>query len=72
MIIRGVVIAQWIRLRLPYYRPGSNPKHSIYAFIIYSQICTNLQREKNKNKQKEAELGPIFYKKNNKEPVGGT
>ena len=48
MIIRGVVIAQWIRLRLPYYRPGSNPKHSIYAFIIYSQICTNLQREKNK------------------------
>ena len=36
---RGAAIAQWIRLRLPSCRPGSSPKHTIYAFIIYSQIC---------------------------------
>ena len=29
-------IAQWIRLHLPSYCLGSNPKHTIYAFIIYS------------------------------------
>ena len=31
----GAAIAQWICLRLPSCRP-----HSIYAFIIYSEICT--------------------------------
>ena len=30
-------ITQWIRLRLPATQ-GSSPKHTIYAFIIYS-IC---------------------------------
>ena len=29
----GAAIAQWIRLHLPSCRPGSSPKHTIYAFI---------------------------------------
>ena len=29
----GATIAQWIRLHLPSCRPGSSPKHTIYAFF---------------------------------------
>ena len=35
----GAAIAQWIR---PAFHPaaqGSTPKHAVYTFIIYSQIC---------------------------------
>ena len=32
-------IAQWICLRLPSVATGSCPKHTIYAFIIYNQMC---------------------------------
>ena len=45
--------------------PGSTPKHTIYAFIIYSQICAIIVFalwEKNENKQKEAVFGPFFKK----------
>ena len=41
-------------------RQGSTPKHAIYTFIIYSQICAIFvcaMWEKNENKQKEAEFG---------------
>ena len=34
--LRGAAIAQWIRLNLPSAAPGSSPKHTIYAFTIYS------------------------------------
>ena len=43
--------------------PGSSPKHAIYAFIIYSQICAIFVMWKEQNKQKEAGFGP-FFKKN--------
>ena len=37
-----------------------SPKHAIYAFIIYSQICsTILACEKNKKEQKETGFGPF-------------
>ena len=42
----------------------------LLSFIVKFVQIYNVKRTK--NKQKEAELGPIFYKKNNKEPVGGT
>ena len=29
----GTAIAQWIRLRLPFWGLGSNPKHTVYALI---------------------------------------
>ena len=35
----GVIIAQWKRLCLPSWHPGLNPKHTIYIYLIYSQIC---------------------------------
>ena len=37
--IWGAAIAQWIRLRLPSSPLGLSPKHTINAFIIYSQTC---------------------------------
>ena len=44
--------------------PGSSPKHTFYAFIIYSQICAIFVMWKEQNKQKEAGFGPFFKKKN--------
>ena len=41
--------------------PSSNPNHNIYAFV-FNNLKYELQREKNKNKQKEAGIGP--YHKN--------
>ena len=35
----GAAVAQWIRLRLPSCRPGSNPKHTIYTFIKLYLNC---------------------------------
>ena len=37
-------VAQWIHLRLPSAAPGSNPKHTIYAFINLN--CDTLKRRK--------------------------
>ena len=40
--------------------PGSSPKHTNYASIIYSQICAIfVSCEKNENKQKETGFGPF-------------
>ena len=41
-------IAQWIHLQLPSCRPGSNPKHTIYAFINLNLnlSCDMLKRRK--------------------------
>ena len=36
---RGAAITQWICLRFPYVPLGSTLMHTIYTFIIYSQIC---------------------------------
>ena len=47
--------------------PGSTPKHAIYTFFNYSQICARFIHamwEKNENKQKRGRVWPIFYKKN--------
>ena len=36
----GAAIAQWIRLCAYHLAAlGSSPKHTIYTFIIYGQIC---------------------------------
>ena len=32
-MLKGATIAQWIHLTFHPATPGSNPKHSIYAFI---------------------------------------
>ena len=48
----NAAIAQWICHSAA---PGSSPKHTIYAFIIF---VLNLSCEKNENKQKEAGFGP--------------
>ena len=37
---------------------GSTPKHSIYAFIIYSEICPCVVK-KNENKPKRGRVWPI-------------
>ena len=45
---------------------GLTPKHSIYAFIIYSEICAIFVLvlwKRTKINQKEAEFGPFFLKK---------
>ena len=42
---RGADIAQWIHLCIPSATRGSSPKHTIYAFIIYSQICQWKERK---------------------------
>ena len=36
---------------------GLSPKHTIYAFVIYSQICAIFGMRK---ERKEAGLGPFF------------
>ena len=36
---RGAAIAQWICLRIPSCRLGSNPKHTIYTFIKLFLNC---------------------------------
>ena len=39
---------------------GSSPKHTIYAFIIYGQICAMFVSSKEQNKQNEAGFGPFL------------
>ena len=41
--------------------PGSNPKHTIYAFSILYYICHCIE-ERKKNTQKEARFGQYFKK----------
>ena len=54
-------IAQWIRLRLLFCYPGF--KHTIYALIIYSQICATLSCERTKINKKRPGLAHLFKKK---------
>ena len=49
--------AQWIRLRLPSCHPGSSPKHTIYAFIIYRQICAVFVSWKQRKTKKRPGMG---------------
>ena len=43
----GAAVAQWVRLRLQSCRPpGSNPKHTIYAFINLNLNYDMLKRRK--------------------------
>ena len=57
---RVAAIAPWFHLRLSSPAPGSNLKHTIYAFFQF--VLLKLYPENNKNKQKEAGIGP-FKKK---------
>ena len=55
----GATIAQWICLRLPSCRLGSSRKHTNYAFInLYLIVLFG----NDKNKHKEAGIGPFFQK----------
>ena len=44
----GAAVAQWIRLRIPFCRPGSNSKYTIYAFmnLNLNLNCGVLKRRK--------------------------
>ena len=42
----GAAIAQWIPLHLPFCRPGSSPKQTIYALSIYIWIVSCGKRRK--------------------------
>ena len=59
----GVAIAQWICLRL--YAPvlGSNSKHTMYAFSIYSQILHYICHCVDKNETIWGRIRPIFLKR---------
>ena len=39
IINRCAAVAQWNRLHLPFCRPGSNPIHTVYAFIKLYLNC---------------------------------
>ena len=43
---RGATMAQWICLRLPSCRPGSNPMKTMYAFIKLNLNCDGLKNTK--------------------------
>ena len=62
----GAAIAQWIRPRLPSCHPGFKSQAHMYAFLIYIvhivYLSFQLECEKNKNKQKEAGIGPFKIK----------
>ena len=68
----GTAIAQWICLRLlSCPPPGSIFMHTIYAFVIYSQICALFVFEL-KNKTKRGIVWPIFKKIVKRETKGPT
>ena len=50
-------IAPWFRLRLPSCSPGFESQAHHLRFF---QFVLKLYRENNKNKQKEAGIGPFF------------
>ena len=55
-------IAPWFRLRLPSCGPGSNPKHTIYAFFnLYYWNCIELITKIKKTKR--GRDWPLFLKK---------
>ena len=60
----GAVIAQWIHAHLPFAVPGSNPKHTIHTFSLYSEtlyyICDCVE---NRSKIKKKLPGLVHFKK---------
>ena len=56
------VIAQWISLCLPSCRPGSSPKHTIYAFIIYGICALGICDVKRTKINKKTHFLAIFEK----------
>ena len=63
--VGGAARAQWIRLRLPFCRPGFESKANHLSFyFIYSQICAilSLYCEKNENKKKRLGLAHFLQK----------
>ena len=58
----AAAIAQWIPLRLSFSCrgfEGSSPKHTVYDFIIYSQICAIFVCENIESKQKSGRVRSI-------------
>ena len=51
-------IAPWFRLRLPSCSPGFESQAHHLRFFQF--VLLKLYRENNKNKQKEAGIGPFF------------
>ena len=60
---KGAAITQWIRLCLPFCRPGFESQAHHLHFYHYSQFVLYLSCEKNEIKQKEAGFEP-FKKRN--------
>ena len=56
-----VAIAPWFCLRLPSCGPGF--KSQAHHLSFFQFVLLKLYRENNKNKQKEAGIGPFFLKK---------
>ena len=56
---KGAAITQWIRLCLPFCRPGFESQAHHLHFYHYSQFVLYLSCEKNENKQKEAGFDPF-------------
>ena len=55
-------IAPWFRLRLPFCGPGFESQAHLLRFFQF--VLLELYPENNKNRRKEAGIGP-FFKKNN-------
>ena len=58
----GAVIAQRIRLLLPYCRPGFESQAYHLHFFHFILFVLYLSREKNENKTKRGRIWPIFNK----------
>ena len=56
-------IAPWFHLRLPYCGPGFESQAHHLRFFQFVLLKLLLELEKNENKQKEAGIGPYFFKK---------
>ena len=59
----GAAIAPWYRLRLPSCGPGFESQAHHLRFFQFVLLKLLLELEKNENKQKEAGIGPYFFKK---------
>ena len=61
----SAAIAQWFVCAYHPATPGSSPKHTIYAFIIYRIYAYTiyLSRGKNESKEKRGREWPNFFKK---------
>ena len=58
-------LTPWFRRRLQSCGPGSNLNHTIYAFsiwIVEIETAIDVEKEKNENKQQEANIGLNLFK----------